>query len=151
MAIRIRIDKDKADLVNALVKDNTAPFKTYADVLAFAAALGAKYKRRIPLENIAKEPEPISLEVFLSRGYDLAIKLLAITETKEPKILSHYEITAEEERVLIFEEYANGGLEKLQNELKGTVDYTERILLVLSGERFREQSSTEEFDLSRFL
>ena len=151
MAIRIRIDKDKADLVNALVKDNTAPFKTYADVLAFAAALGAKYKRRIPLENIAKEPEPISSEIFISRGYDLAIKLLAITETKEPKILSPYEITAEEERTLIFEEYANGGLEKLQNELRGTVDYTERILLVLSAERFREESSTEEFDLSRFL
>jgi dnd system-associated protein 4 len=151
MAIRIGIDKDKADLVNALVNDNTGPFQTYADVLAFAAALGAKYKRRIPLENVAKEPAPISSEVFISRGYDLVIKLLAIAETKDPKILSPYEIAAEEERGIIFEEYANGGLEKLRNELRGTVDYTERLLLVLSAERFRKESPGEEFDLSRFL
>jgi dnd system-associated protein 4 len=35
----------------------------------------------------------------------------------------------------IFEEYANGGLELLQNELRGAVDYTERIVLMLSYER----------------
>lgn len=153
MVVRIRIDRDKADLVNALVNDHGAnpPFQTYADVLAFAAVLGAKYKKRIPIINTSKEPAPISSEIFISRGYDLVIKLLAIAETKEPKILSPYEITSEEERALIFEEYANGGLEKLNHELKGAVDYTERILLILSAERFQDNSPKEEFDLTRFL
>ncbi|MBC6417912.1 MAG: DNA phosphorothioation-associated protein 4 [Prochloron sp. SP5CPC1] len=153
-ASRIRVAKDKGDLVQSLVesKETTGPFQTYADVIAFAAALGAKYKKRVPLKEISKkEPAPIGLEIFISRGYDLAIKLLAIAETKDTKIISTYDAAAEEERIKIFEEYANGGLEKLRQELKGAVDYSERILLILSQERFKEESSEEEFDLSRFL
>jgi dnd system-associated protein 4 len=132
--------------------NNTSPFQTYADILVFAAALGAKRKKRVTLGTISqKEPAPISLEVFASRGYDAMIRLLAIAETQEPKILSSYDINAEEERVLIFEEYANGGLEILREELKGAVDYTDRLLLILSAERFNEETPEEEFDLSRFL
>ncbi|MGK7874511.1 MAG: DNA phosphorothioation-associated protein 4 [Xenococcaceae cyanobacterium] len=153
-ANRIRVAKDKADLVQALVdlNDTTGPFQTYADVLVFAAALGAKYKKRVPLGAISKkEPAPIGLEIFVSRGYDLAIKLLAIAETKDPKILSSYNPSAEEQRALIFEEYVNGGLERLRDELRGAVDYSERLLLILSSERFKEESTDEDFDLSRFL
>ena len=155
MAIpRIRVAKGKADLVQSLVdmKGTTGPFQTYADVLAFAAALGAKYGRRIPLDSIStKETGPISWEVFVSRGYDVAIKLLAVVETKDPKILSVYDSHAEEQRIQIFEEYVNGGLEKLQEELRGAVDYSERILLILNADRFQEQIPQEEFNLSRFL
>jgi dnd system-associated protein 4 len=154
MAIhRVRIAKDKAELVQSLVDFNhsSGPFQTYADVLVFAAAYGSRYQKRIPLGVISKEPAPISLEIFISRGYDWMMKLLAIAETNEPKILSPYDGDAEEKRVHIFEEYANGGLEKLREELRGAVDYSERLLLILSGERFQEESTDEEFDLSRFL
>ncbi|ACK68948.1 conserved hypothetical protein [Gloeothece citriformis PCC 7424] len=154
MAIsRIRIAKDKGELVQALVDFNgaTGPFQTYADVMAFAAALGAKLKKRVPLSIISKEPAPISLEIFISRGYDTLIKLLAIAETKDPKILSVYEAEAEAQRVEIFEEYANGGLERLRDEVRGAVDYSDRLLLLLSNERLPEEPSQEEFDLSRFL
>ncbi|MGH2415039.1 MAG: DNA phosphorothioation-associated protein 4 [Microcystaceae cyanobacterium] len=153
-ASKIRIAKDKADWVKTLTisKETTGPFQTYADVLVFAAALGAKSNKRVPLGTIStKEPAPISLEIFVSRGYDLMIKLLAIAQIKDPKILSSYDPTAEEQRILIFEEYANGGLEKLHDELRGAVDYSERLLLVLSNARFKEELITEEFDLSRFL
>jgi dnd system-associated protein 4 len=151
---RVRVAKDKAELVQSLIDANqsTGPFSTYADVMAFAAALGAKYKKRVPLTNISsKEPAPISLEIFISRGYDTLIKLLAIAETKETKILSNYNVDAEEERVKIFEEYANGGLEKLRDELRGAVDYSERLLLIIAAEKFPEESTDEEFNLSRFL
>ena len=152
-ANRIRVAKDKADLVKALVDSGstTGPFQTYADVMVFAAALGAKRKKRSPLGAITKEPSPIALEVFVSRGYDLVFKLLAIRETKDPKIISLLDETSEEKRSHIFEEYANGGLEILRDELRGAVDYTERILLILSSERFKEESSEGGFDLSRFL
>ncbi|MBW4679698.1 MAG: DNA phosphorothioation-associated protein 4 [Microcoleus vaginatus WJT46-NPBG5] len=153
-ANRIRIAKDKADLVKALVdaKETTGPFQTYADVVVFAAALGAKRKKRVPLEEIStKEPAPIALEIFDSRGYDRTIKLLAVTETKDPKILSVFDEKAEEERTHIFEEYANGGLEILREELRGAVDYSERILLMLISDRQKQDQPTEEFDLSRFL
>jgi dnd system-associated protein 4 len=151
---RVRVAKDKAELVQALVDFNgaTGPFQTYADVLIFAAVLGAKWYRRVSLGAISTaEPAPISLEIFVSRGYDAIIKLLAIADTQDPQVLSAYHFHAEARRVQILEEYANGGLEALREELRGAVDYTERLLLILSTERFKEDSTGEEFDLSRFL
>lgn len=153
-ANRIKIAKEKADLVKALVEANgtTGAFQTYADVLVFAAALGAKHKKRVPLGEISrKEPGSIDLDIFVSRGHDRAINLLAIAETKDPQILSPFNPDSEQKRIQIFEEYANGGLEILQEELRGAVDYTERILLLLITEREKPKQSQEEFDLSRFL
>lgn len=152
-ANRIRVAKDKAELVKALVDSDqtTGPFQTYADAMVFAATLGAKRKKRSPLGTIAKEPAPISLEVFVSRGYDRVLKLLAIAETKQAKILSSFAEKSEEKRIHIFEEYANGGLDILRDELRGAVDYTERIGLILSAERFKKELPEDEFDLSRFL
>jgi dnd system-associated protein 4 len=151
---RIRVAKDKVDLVKSLVtSDNTTgPFQTYADVMVFAAALGAKRKKRSPLGTIStKEVSPIALEVFISRGYDRVLRLLAIAQTKDAKILSPTDHIAEEKRIQIFEEYANGGLDILRDELRGAVDYSERLLLILSGERFKKETPTGDFDLSRFL
>lgn len=150
---RIRIDKDAADLVLRLIDSNetTGPFQTYADVLAFAAAFGAKHKVRIPLQQIAKEPAPIGLEIFISRGYDWFIKLLAITETEDMKILSSVDVDSEEKRIAIFEEYANGGLQKLRTELRGSVDYSEHLLLIIAQERVKIPDPNQEFDLTRFL
>lgn len=153
-ANRIRIAKDKAALVKSLTasEESNGPFQTYADAIAFAAALGARRKKRVPLSQISlKEPGPIDLDIFLSRGYDLELKLLAIAETKDPKIISPSDEIAEEQRAHIFEEYANGGLEILREEFRGAVDYTERLLLILVSERDKQGQPEEEFDLSRFL
>ena len=154
-ANRVRIAKDKADLVKALtVSENSdsAPFQTYADTVVFAASLGAKRKRKSPLKDFSKrEPAPIGLDVFLSRGYDRVIKLLAVTQTQDTHILSPTDSECEAQRVAIFEEYANGGLEILREELRGAVDYTERLLLMAIGDRFHASQSPEEFDLTRFL
>ncbi len=151
---RIKVAKDKAELVRKLLdsKETRSAFQTYADILVFAASFGIKNHKKVPLKEIShSEPAPISLEVFVSRSYDWVIKLIAVTDTQDPKILSDYEPHAEAQRVKIFEEYANGGLEKLREELRGAVDYTERILLILNTERFQEQEIEEEFDLSHFL
>jgi dnd system-associated protein 4 len=151
---RIKISKDKAELVKALVasKETTGPFQTYVDAMVFAAALGVKHKKRVPLGETAKrEPSPIPQENFASMGHDLIIKLLAINETQDIKILASREEEYEDKRTQIFEEYANGGLEILQNELRGAVDYSERLLLVLISGRDKQDKSDEEFDLSKFL
>lgn len=151
---RIRIAKDKANLVKTLASSDgaTGPFQTYADVIVFAAALGAKHKKRVPLGEISKrEPAPIGQEHFLIKGYDFVIKLLAMNEYKKIDILSSSN-NYENKRLRIFEEYANGGLEILQNELRGAVDYLDRLLLILISERFTEKLENElSFDLSRFL
>ncbi len=153
-ANRIRIAKDKADLVKSLTSSEhkSSPFQTYADVIAFAASLGNKRKKRSPLGEISKrEPGSIDVDIFVSRGYDMAIKLIAIAETKNPQILSHLDEKLEAERLQIFEEYANGGLEILREELRGAADYSDRLLLILISERDNQHGSNEEFDLSKFL
>lgn len=153
MANRVRVAKDKAELVQSLIATNNphSPFQTYADVLAFAAAIGAKYHKQVPLESVSThEPGPVSLDVFISRGYDLTLKLLAIAHTRDLQVLAVLDPEAEERRTAIFEEYANGGLEWLRDELRGAVDYSERLLLILNKERL-DPNSQAEFDLSRFL
>ncbi|MDB9313541.1 DNA phosphorothioation-associated protein 4 [Spirulina sp. CS-785/01] len=153
-ASRVRVAKDKAELVQALVAaaDTTGPFQTYADAVAFAALMGVQWQKRVPIGTAAKnEPSPIALEIFISRGYDRLLKLLALVETQTPQVLSSYNPENEGQWVRFFEEYANGGLELLQEELRGAVDYTERLLLLLTKERYQEESSPEDFDLSRFL
>ena len=151
---RVKIAKDKADLVQKLL-DTTATtgiFQTYADIVVFAAALGMRHRHRVPLQEVSQsEPAPISLEVLISRGYEWLIHLLAIAETQETTILTTDNSEVEAQRIVILEEYANGGLAKLREELRGAVDYTERLLLILSSERFPLTSAEEEFDLSRFL
>ncbi|MEH2314098.1 MAG: DNA phosphorothioation-associated protein 4 [Nostoc sp.] len=151
---RIRVAKDKAELVKDLTSSDggTGPFNTFADVIVFAAALGAKHKRRVALGEICKrEPSPIPQEQFIVRGYNTVINLIAIAETQDIKVLSLEEGNNNENRNYIFEEYANGGLEILQSEIRGAVDYSERILLILSSERFQDNSQEEDFDLSKFL
>lgn len=151
---RIKIAKDKAELVRKLLDEPgmTGMFATYADVIAFAASFGVKHQKRSPLTEVSQsEPAPVSLEVFISRGYERLIQLIAVTTTADIKILSTEDETAEAARVLIFEEYANGGLEKLQHELRGAVDYTDRLVLILNAQRFSREENDAEFDLSRFL
>ncbi|MDY6781664.1 MAG: DNA phosphorothioation-associated protein 4 [Cyanobacteriota bacterium] len=154
-ASRIRITRDKAELVRSLVDstETTGPFQTYADAIAFAAALGFRHKKRSPLDgSISSEPSPISLDVFVTRGHFPELELLAIATAQNPAILSTFDAEAEAQRITLFEEYANGGLELLRDELRGAVDYAERILLLLTNERLREDKPEgEEFDLNRFL
>lgn len=100
-ANRIRIAKDKAELVKSLVasKDTTGPFQTYVEVMVFAAALGVKYKKRVPLEVISKDLSPLRQDYFTS-SFTLLINLLAVTETKDIKIINEQD-TADEQRIHI--------------------------------------------------
>jgi dnd system-associated protein 4 len=150
---RVRIAKDKASLVMSLVdrQGTNAPFQTYADVIAFAASLGAKEGKKRSIQEVAREPAPISLEIFISRGYAEIIALLAVTDTEDFGLLVAGDDRIEAMKIGIFEEYANAGLEKLYEELRGAVDYTDRLLLSIGATRFPENSAEAEFDLSRFL
>lgn len=149
--IRIRISKDKAEIVKALKdgSDLNGPFQTYADVVAFAAMLGAQRGRRIPLREVCKsDPDPIPQEHFSK--HEKLIHSLAIIATQEPKILADNEL-CEEQRAEIFEEYANAGLELIEATFGGSVDYLEQLLLLLSLERQHFNSSSKEFNLDYFL
>lgn len=143
----IRIAKDKADLVMNLTEESTTPFETYADVIVFAASLGYSRNKSISLTEIAKKPEPIRPNIFTHRGYDTVINLLAISCTKDRKILGSDE-ESNNEKIKIFEEYANGGLEIIKDRLRGSIDYLDPILLLLASERNNLQKDDREFDLT---
>jgi dnd system-associated protein 4 len=73
---RVYIAEDKAELVRSLrsAENPTAPFQTYADVMTFAAVLGAKRGKKISLGKTSrKEPDPIPQDQFLARGYEPVI------------------------------------------------------------------------------
>jgi dnd system-associated protein 4 len=148
---RIRMPKDKGDLIDRLVRSEeypNGPFRLRADVISFAAMYGFRRKRKVEFSNSL---EPIRQDVFEKSGQDQLINLLALAETKDPHSLAQTE-EAVKQRITIFEEYANGGLELLRQELHGHDDPLDRLLLLIEQERgsgVREQQ--DEYDLSEFL
>jgi dnd system-associated protein 4 len=152
--IRVKVAKDKAELVVALTanRDTTGPFQTYADAIAFAAAYGYHYRHRVPIREVAKkEPGPISSDIFIARGYDFLIDLIALTSTGNIQILQPQQPDFERQKLLIFEEYANGGLELLEKTLQGAINYTDRLLLAMDRPPESNTSVPEDFDLRWFL
>lgn len=132
---RVKIAKDKAELVKALKdgSDVNGPFQTYADVIAFAAVLGAKSGKRVPVKEVSiKDPDPVPQDQFKSR---YVIDLLAISDVSNPKILLDGEVS-DHQRIEIFQEYANAGFEILSQKLSGSIDYLEQILLLLTSEKY---------------
>jgi len=147
---RIRYAKDKADVIKRLVAsdETTGPFQLNADVLVFAAAFGLSRNKLAALGDVLGEP--IRQEVFDRKGYDTFMNLLAVHAETDPTVLSDADEMIER-RARIFEEYANGGLEQIQEELKGAVDCLESILLMISAQRKAEVKDVGAFDLAKLV
>lgn len=147
--IRIKVAKDKAKLVKALKTGDgsTGLFQTYVDVMVFAATLGAKRGKYVPVSEASKkDPDPIPQEHFISKGHDQTINLLAVTHAKDPKILSNDD-GSERKRIEIFESYANGGLEILQSATQGSQDYSKQILLLSVTEKNKHNEKDDFLNL----
>jgi len=151
---RIKVAKDKAELVQRLLASDqtTGPFQTYADIVVFAAAIGFKYNRKAPLEGefSKRDPAPIHRETFASKGYEMILNLISIADSLDPKILVSDNNTSSE-KLSIFEEYVNGGLEVLSDLLRGTLDYSDRLILEINSNTNDQYTQDLEFDLSRFI
>lgn len=146
--IRIKVAKDKADLVKALRagEGSTGPFNTYAEVVTFGAAFGFSKGRRVPFdESSRKEPDPIPGDQFKNREL---IDLIAAVATKDPKILQNSD-EAIQARAKIFEEYANGGFEVLESQLAGVNDISQQILLLVKAST--NSLEVEDLDVLSFL
>jgi dnd system-associated protein 4 len=112
MAPRFSPPKDKFDLIKSLAESGS-PFNEYRDVLFFAAVLGWQGGRRVPLSG---RGETIRWEVFRNRtGTELITDMIAVAcAPDDPSILAASRL---DERVAMLEEYANGGLELLQERI----------------------------------
>lgn len=147
---RIAYSKDKADVIGRLRsgEDSTGPFSRIADVLVFAAAVGIRRGRRKPLmEPLA---EPIRQSVFDGQGYDTMMNLIALHADPRPSVLADSD-EAVNARAKAFEEYANGGLEVLEDEIRGARDVLETVVLMICAERGRPDEDSGVFELSKLI
>jgi dnd system-associated protein 4 len=146
---RIAYAKDKTEIIGRLKAgdESTGPFVLIADVLVFAAAFGVKRKQRIRLSDTE---EPIRQSVFDRQGYDTMMNLIALHADSRPDSLADSD-EAIEARARAFEEYANGGLAILQEELRGALDVLETLVLLINGEREKRTAGTDVFELSKLI
>jgi dnd system-associated protein 4 len=109
MNTRFSPPKDKADFLKELV-DKDSPFNELRDVLFFAAVVGWREGRRVPLSG---RGEAIRWDVMSNRlGTEIVMDMIAVaTNPDDKELLSE---AREGERIAILEEYANGGLEVLK-------------------------------------
>lgn len=84
-----------------------AIFETKQKALMFAAALGYRRGRRVPLERRGTAIRP---DIFQRDLDDAFIGALALAETGDLNVLRS---DRDEERATIFEEYAHAGLEEM--------------------------------------
>lgn len=112
---RVRRPKDKSILLDDLTKSENrkiSPFDSYRDAIIFCAALGWWRKRRV---SFSSSDEPIRWETMASLpGAEMLVNMLAVSQTEDPTILLDDRF---DDRIVIFEEYANGGLEILRDSI----------------------------------
>jgi dnd system-associated protein 4 len=151
---RINIDKAQDAFIEKL-RDTTegiGPFSLKVDVLAFAASYGAMLGLSKKLGETTKSP--IRQDVFDTNNYENLFFLLAVSKTGDAKVLGSSD-EAQNERATIFEEFAKGGLERMEQESKGAIDLTDYVLSLVA--KYRTDKELEDsgivptLDLSELL
>ncbi len=122
-----------------------ALFPTIRELLCFAALLGYSEGRRTPLDKTAGV-EDVSYQQFERGDAEDLIYLIALAEEKDPDILKD----GEESRCAeIFEEYANGGLEIINDALlRRGEEYPDRAILEALKELGYLNGDDDEPDIS---
>jgi len=107
--VRVRRPKEHYDLLDILKKEKI--FSSNKNALVFAASLGFKKQQRQPF---TESSEPIMLRIFDDNTDIPFIYSLALAETNDISMMTKNKF---KEAVLIFEEYANGGLSYIRSVL----------------------------------
>ena len=144
---RSRIHEDMVQrlAVDRLPDSDRSLFPTIRELLCFAALLGYSENRRLPLDK-EKGVEDVSYQQFERVDAEDLIYLLALAESNDPSILNEGE---EERCVNIFEEYANGGLQIINDAMiRSGGEYPDRDVIKLLFERGYLDSHDEEIDVS---
>lgn len=123
----VRVRRPRAHEALLLQLKEEGGFQFMRDSLLFAAALGHHQDRRIAFEDAG---EPIRYETLIEPAHaSTLINLLAVAEhPDDPEILDGARLP---ERIRIFEEYANGGLTYLQEEINTRGIPLEALLLAI--------------------
>ena len=112
MNTRFSPPRDKADLLKILIDDGS-PFNELRDILFFAAVIGWREGRRVPL---AGKGEAIRWDTMNNRlGTEEVMDMIAVAANADDRELLAAE--RHDERVETLEEFANGGLEVIRERI----------------------------------
>ena len=119
--IGIRRSEEHSDLMKRLIgasphKQQEAAFKFMYDVLVFAASVGFKQKKRVAIEKFVSDPIPYATMKGNEFFETLLSTIAVLTFEGDHTCLSDDRLA---DRIRIFEEYANGGLVYIAEQLKG--------------------------------
>ncbi|MFE6690056.1 DNA phosphorothioation-associated protein 4 [Streptomyces sp. NPDC057743] len=145
---RFRRPSTHEELLDALTEKKTGLFGTMVEAMMFAAMLGRRKGRR---ESFEQHDEPIRLALMEGRLYgDVLLDILAaVEEENDPKILADDRLP---DRILIFEEYANGGLGYLQAEInRQPAQDLDAIVAALIFEALQAPQETGEDDIGQLM
>ncbi|MPY33417.1 hypothetical protein FNH09_19770 [Streptomyces adustus] len=125
-----------------------AGFAYYRDILLFAAALGFRHNRHAPVT--ATHGDPIRYETLTSPAFSEALinMIAANVITDDPEIMDAARI---EQRINIFETYANGGLEFIQEQVNIRSQPAARVVIDLVAEAFSESSGAKPASIEELL
>jgi dnd system-associated protein 4 len=130
MSNRIRRDKKHDQLIDKLTKGDDAVFDEIWRLLVFAASLGISQNKRSPI--VSADSGKAFPEAYLTPGCGPGfISLLTICDTSSSELLRTRDGNSAE-RIKIFEEYANAGLEIIHAEVSKSTSCLDAIL-TLSG------------------
>lgn len=110
--VRIRRPQQHERLMKEL--QDEGGFGTFRDLLLLGAAVGYRFGRRVAFSDTAGDP--IRYETLTGPTFSEALinMIAANVVTDDPEIMDGVRI---EERITIFEEFANGGLEYIQEQV----------------------------------
>lgn len=133
----------------ALMKELQAEgkFPTFRDILLFAAAVGFRQERRVPFTTASGD---IRSDVLLGPGFsDTLINMIAANVvTEDPEIMDDIRM---DERFKIFEEYANGGLEYIQEQVNVRHQPAALVVVDLVTEAFADDSGAKPVSVDELL
>src|SRR3954468_3060443 len=122
-------------------------FPTYRDILLFAAAVGFRQDRRVPFT--ASSGDPIRSDVLMAPGFsDTLINMIAANVVDDPEIMDD---TRMDERFKIFEEYANGGLEYIQEQVNVRHQPAALVVIDLVTEPFADNGGAKPVSVDELL
>lgn len=125
-----------------------AGFSTFRDALLFAGAVGACYKRKVPFPGAAGDPiryETLTVPTFS----EALVSIIATNEVDhDPEIMDS---TRLDERVRIFEAYANGGLEYIQEQVNIRHQPVAMVVIALVTEALARTSGAEPASVDELL
>jgi dnd system-associated protein 4 len=126
---RVRRARDKEDVIEKLAKKGDSIFSDIWKLLVFACALGLSQKRRVPVADY-DTGRSIDFTYFSgATAWPGIIHLIGLVESLDPHILNP-EQDKMDLRIQLFEEYANGGLEIMREEMESR-DFNLDSLVVL--------------------